>query len=150
MMNYLSVHDLVWINTTVTGNTVPYHYERLEEAMAAQYSYGRSTDTLAQAANLLATFLAKQPFAYGNRRTAFIAVATFLSANGYTLQVDDARAAEIVQAVAEGSMKAQEAVAALSAPTDARLAPGMAIRKLVTHLCNEHAEALKRLTEGDG
>jgi death-on-curing family protein len=151
MMNYLSVHDLVWINTTITGNTVPYHYERLEEVMAAQYNYGRSTDTQAQAAQLLATFLAKRPFASGNRRTAFIAVATFLSANGYTVHVEDARAAEIIWAVENATMRAREAIDALSKPSDAPFASGTAtIRRLVTHLCNEHAEALKRLAEGDG
>jgi len=148
-MRYLSVHDLVWINTTVTGKTLGFDYVRLEEAMAAQYSYGDSRNTTLQAANLLASLLYKPPFAYGNRRTAFIAVTAFLSANGYSLQVDDAQAADVIRRVALRELLPGEAISALVVPADIGLRPGVTLRQLVSHLCNEHADALRRLTEGD-
>src|SRR5688572_19158478 len=102
MLLYLSVHDIVWINATILGVTVPFDYEKLEAAMAAQYSYGDSTNVSLQAANVLASFILKPPFAAGNRRTAFVAVATFLNANGYALQADDKEAAAIVQRLDRG------------------------------------------------
>lgn len=148
-MHYLSVHDLVWINTTVTGKTLRFDYVRLEEAMAAQYAYGDSRNVPAQAANLLATLLFKPPFEYGNRRTAFLAVAAFLNANGHALQVGDEEAAAIFRRVAARELLPDQAIAALSAPADIGLRPGVTLRQLVAHLCNEHADALKRLAEGD-
>lgn len=149
MMQYLSVHDLVWINTTVTGKTVPFDYVQLEEAMAAQYSYGDSRNVPVQAAFLLETLLFKPSFAYGNRRTAFIATVAFLNANGRALQVDDAGAADVLRRAAAREITASEAVETLSAPADIALRPGVTLRQLVTHICNEHPDALKRLAEGD-
>ena len=150
MLHYLSVHDIVWINTTLTGETVPFDYEKLEAAMAAQYSYGDSTDVAAQAANFLASFDIKPPFAYGNVRTAFVAVTTFLLANGFTLQVDDAGASEAMSAAASGDASAAETIAKLAKPSETALRPGVTLRTLVTHICNEHKDALARLTKGDG
>src|SRR5438105_9699553 len=92
MMQYLSVHDLVWINGTIMGTTVDFDYQRLEAAMAAQYSYGVSTNTPEQAANLLEAMVAKKPFDYGNLRTGFVATAAFLDANGYALKPGDSNA----------------------------------------------------------
>ena len=43
-MEYLTVHDLVWINNTVTGEVNPYDYVTLEACMAAQYRYGNSQE----------------------------------------------------------------------------------------------------------
>src|SRR5438477_10114142 len=108
MIHYLSVHDLVWINTTVTGLTLSFDFETLEQAMAAQYSYGDSRDVPGQAANLLHILVEKRPFEYGNTRTAFVAVAAFLGANGYPLQVDDAQMADLIGAVAADRSTARE------------------------------------------
>ena len=47
-MQYLSVYDIVWINTTLAGRALPFDYVNLEEAMAAQYSYGVSTNVPAR------------------------------------------------------------------------------------------------------
>lgn len=148
-MHYLSVHDLVWINTTLVGKTLTFDYRPLEEAMAAQYSYGESKNVPLQAANLLDTLVTKKPFAYGNRRTGFLAVAAFLNANGYALQVDDAQAAEIVRSLAEKRTTANEAVVALAQPAETGLRPGNSLRSLVTYIFNTHTDALQRLTTGD-
>ncbi len=149
MLHYLAVHDLVWINTTITGMTLPFDYEKLEACMAAQYNYGESLDVPGQAANFLSTFLRKRPFAFGNVRTGFIATVAFLTANQYALTADDARAAEIVRAVDSGAMTPEDGIAAVAQPTDVGLRPGVTLRALVTHLCNERAGTLKLLFEGD-
>src|SRR5437588_8304574 len=114
MMHYLSVHDLVWINSTVTGKTLPYDYQTLEAAMAAQYSYGDSRDTVAQAASLLGSFLTGPPFQYGNLRTAFIATAAFLTANGYGLQVNEEQAVDILQRAARKELAPAQAIPLLA------------------------------------
>ena len=85
-MEYLTVHDLIWINEMVTGRVQPYNYVTLESCMAAQYTYGSSADPVAQAAQFLNRMLTKTPFLEGNRRTAYIAMLTLLNANGYAVR----------------------------------------------------------------
>ena len=51
MIEYLTTHDLVWINQTITGKVPSYDYVTLEAAMAGQYSYGESQNVAQQAAN---------------------------------------------------------------------------------------------------
>ena len=148
-MHYLSVHDLVWINTTVTGKTLAFDYEKLEAAMAAQYSYGDSTNVTVQAASLLASLLFKPPFEYGNRRTAYVAVTAFLNANGYSTEVADEEAARVIHSVATRELTPAQAVEAIAERTGIGLRPGVTLRALVARICNEHAEALKALAEGD-
>jgi len=149
MMQYLSVHDLVWINTTLVGKPLPFDYQRLEEAMAAQYSYGKSTNVPLQAANLLDILVSKRPFAYGNRRTGFCAVTAFLNANGYALKVGDEEAARIMFDLLSGQISALQAIELLSEPAPIGLRPGATLRSLLTHIFNAHADAIQRLREGD-
>ena len=149
-MEYLTTHDLVWINEVVTGRVQPYNYVTLEAVMAGQYAYGKSSDVLAQASILLDRLLTKTPFLEGNRRTAFIATLTFLNANGYVAQAGDAQAAQIVEAVAEGRVAAIQAMGDIAAPSNSNLPMGVTLRKLITHECNLHTEALRLLTANDG
>lgn len=149
-MEYLTTHDLVWINEVVTGRIQPYNYVTLEAVMAGQYAYGKSSDVLAQASTLLGRLLTKTPFLEGNRRTAFIATLTFLNANGYVVQAGDAQAAQIVEALAEGRVSAMQAMGDIAAPSNSNLPMGVTLRKLITHECNLHAEALRLLTANDG
>jgi len=148
-MQYLSVYDIVWINTTLAGRALPFDYVNLEEAMAAQYSYGVSTNVPAQAANLLQILVLKRPFAFGNVRTAFVAVTAFLIANGYALAVDDAAAAEIVRAVADGRRTAEDAIGVLAAPAGESMGSAMTLRALVTLIFNGRSEAIRQLARGD-
>ena len=148
-MEYLTTHDLVWINNVVTGAVNPFNYGPLEAAMASQYGYGDSRNVEGQAANFLDHLLFTAPFASGNRRTAFIATLTFLNANGFATKVSDPEATQIVQAVAQRERTPQEAIAALAAPAKEPLPPGITLRALITHECNLHANALKLLSEGD-
>ena len=149
MLHYLAVHDLVWINNTVTGETLPFDYENLEACMAAQYGFGVSLDAAGQAANFLSTTLRLRPFAWGNVRTAFIATLTFLTANKFTMTAEDRQAGSVVRLVAEGSLSADEAVSQIFQQGELGLRPGVTLRTLVTFICNQHAEAIRQLTEGD-
>jgi len=148
-MEYLTTHDLVWINNVVTGAVNPFNYVPLEAAMASQYGYGDSRDVEGQAANFLEHLLFTSPFAGGNRRTAFIATLTFLNANGYATKVGDQEAAQTVLSVAQRQRTSQEAIGALAAPAKEPLPEGITLRALITHECNLHADALKFLAEGD-
>lgn len=148
-MEYLTTHDLVWVNNMITGASQPYNYVTLEAAMAAQYSYGNSENVPTQAANLLQRLLSRKPFPSGNLRTAFIATLTFLNANGYATQVGDEEAAQIVLETAIGRRTPQAAVEALAAPADQPLSGAVTLRKLIAYECNLHTVALTILAKGD-
>jgi prophage maintenance system killer protein len=149
VMEYLTVHDLVWINTVVTGEPAEYDYVTLESVMAGQYSYGDSQNVPAQAAKMLRRLVETRPFAAGNLRTALLAILTFFNANGHATLVSDAEAARILLAVADGEMELMPAVAMLAAPAQSPL-KGITLRQLITHECNHHLEALKILADHDG
>jgi death-on-curing family protein len=148
-MEYLTTHDLVWVNNAVTGKVNGFDYVPLEAAMAGQYLYGNSRDVPAQAATLLERLLFRPPFSGGNRRTAFIATLTFLNANSYATKCSDAEAAQLVREVAQRQRTPRQAIAELAAPSDRPLPGGITLRKLIMHVCNRHAEALNLLAEGD-
>ena len=147
-MEYLTTHDLFWVNQIVTGKVNPYSYVKLEAAMAGQYRYGQSSDVPSQAAKLLECLLFTTPFLSGNRRTALISTLTFLNANGYATTAADSAAATLVQEVALRKKSGAEAIAALAAPTDQSLG-NITLRKLISHECNHHSEALTLLAPED-
>ncbi len=147
-MEYLTNHDLFWVNQIVTGTVNTYNYFALEAACAGQYAYGTSDNVPTQAATLLDRLLNKTPFLNGNRRTAYIATLTFLNANGYATTVDDDEAVRLMAAVAARTTQPLEMVLALAAPAKASLT-AIPMRQLITHECNHHARALTLLAEGD-
>lgn len=146
---YLTTHDLVWINTVITGEPQPYDYVTLESVMAGQYSYGDSQNVPVQAGRMLRRLLEKRPFAEGNLRTALIATLTFLNANGYATTVKDDEAASLLLAAAHGDIEPEQAIEDIAAPAQSALV-GVTLRRLITHECNLHVEALKILAEHDG
>lgn len=148
-MEYLTTHDLVWVNNVVTGRVYPYDYVTLEAAMAGQYSYGQSRDIPGQAAALLERLLFKAPFAQGNRRTAFISTLTFLNANGYTISLEDQEAARVISELEQRLITSAQAIRRLAAPANGDLPVGVTLRKLIMHECRLHTEALKALAPGD-
>ena len=110
-MFYLTVHDLVWLNSLFAGDHVPFDYERLEACMAAQYGYGYSRDLLGQAAAFAEAMLRKNPFREGNLRSGLVAVSVFLSGNGIELAprpsvADAVRAVHRNEADGEALLKA--------------------------------------------
>lgn len=82
-LRYLTVQDVIWINSEITGSVQPFRYDALEECTSYQYSYRQSRDLIRQAARFLMGFLKYAPFEEGNAETAFVAVLTFLEINGY-------------------------------------------------------------------
>lgn len=89
-LEYLTTQDLIWINQRITGSSQPFHFAKLEEATAYQYSYRTSNSLVPQAARFAAGFAKLVPFKSGNLGTGFIALAAFLYLNGKALKVSDA------------------------------------------------------------
>lgn len=148
MMRYMSVHDLVWIDSVVTGVAPEFQHDNAEACMAAQYGYGNSTDVLGQASALLDTLIRVRPFDQGNVRTAYVATIAFLMMNGRRLRLAPAELAEAVARVASGEQDASAAVEVISEPCSGSVPVG-SVRPLVTRICGEHADALRRLAERD-
>jgi death-on-curing family protein len=148
-MEYLTTHDLVWVNNIVTGKVQPYDYVTLEAVMAAQYSYGESQNVVEQAAKLLERMMGKAPFALGNRRMAFISTLTFLNANGYATYATDSEAVQTLKEMEQGLITPVQAIERIAAPASNNLPVGVTLRKLITHECNHHVEALRVLSPGD-
>jgi death-on-curing protein len=147
-MEYLTNHDLFWVNQTVTGTVNTFNYFALESATAGQYAYGESSNVPGQAATLLECMLEKAPFQTGNRRTAYIAMLTFLNANGYATTVDDDEAVRLVLAAIARTILPLDLVRTLAAPAKESLT-AIPMRQLIMHECNHHAHALTLLAEGD-
>ncbi len=147
-MEYLTNHDLFWVNQIVTGAVNTYNYFALEAACAGQYAYGTSTDVPGQAATLLERLLDRAPFQAGNRRTAFIATLTFLNANGYATVLDDDAAVRLLGALMARTAQPLDVITSLAAPAKESLT-AIPMRQLITHECNHHAHALKLLADGD-
>ncbi len=147
-MHYLTNHDLVWINTVVTGHSMPYNYVTLESCMAAQYAYKDSSHPEAQAAAFLARLRETAPFAGGNRRTAFLALLTFLELNGLAVRKDPLAASQAMLALHQGTAGPQQTVEALLDRQSPAPAPAV-LRALVTHLTHCFADALSALSAGD-
>ncbi len=93
-MRYLTVQDLLWINTQATKTVNGFEYAELEEATYYQYAYGTSKSLTAQASRFLTGFVAKSPFVHGNRATAFIAFAAFVRLNHGHLNISDSGASD--------------------------------------------------------
>ncbi len=158
-MFYLSVHDLVWINSLIAGDGVPFDYELLEEAIAAQYGYGDSTDVLTQAADFVQAIAVGRPFERGNIRTALIALSVYLEGNGRRVNLDGASAPQAIRELASGTKAAAEVVELLLADGSGatlRRAPVVAgdvhavmSRTTVLNLLDRAGSALDALAEHD-
>lgn len=85
-LNYLTVQDVIWLNTQITGTPQAFDYARLEDGVFYQYGYGNSHDVPAQATRFVTGLAKKQAFAAGNRSTALAAALAFCAVNGYGLE----------------------------------------------------------------
>lgn len=141
---YLTVQDLIWINTQITGAPQPYNYDRLEEATYYQYSYRQSMDVPLQAARFLWGYLTYRPFAKGNLGTALIGVLTFLEINGFEVRLPVERAAEWLLSVAQRRKHPLSAIRQIAAPSpsDKRQLP---VRDVAHHLIEQYEPALHRI-----
>lgn len=89
-LNYLTVQDVIWLNTQITGTPQAFDYARLEDGVFYQYGYGNSQDVPAQATRFVTGLAKKQAFAAGNAATALAAALAFMAVNGYGLEGDPA------------------------------------------------------------
>jgi len=141
---YLTLQDLIWINSEVTKSPQPYSYDRLEEATYYQYSYRQSRDVLLQAARFLWGYLKYRPFAQGNLATALIATLAFLQINGYETHLPVERAAEWIEQVALRRKHPLDAVRQIAVPAVVGKRPEP-LRELAHHLIEQYESALHQL-----
>ena len=91
----------------------------LLEAALAKPRYRRTYDGTADIATLAAAYAAgiigNHPFIDGNKRTGFVAAALFVELNGHRFVASEEDAAEIVLALAAGSLDEAEFAAWLGA-----------------------------------
>lgn len=143
---YLTLQDLIWINTEVVKSPQPYSYDRLEEATYYQYSYRQSRDVPLQAARFLWGYLKYRPFARGNLATALIATLAFLHINGYETRLPAEHAAEWIEQVALRRKHPLDAIRQIAAPALPGTQPE-ALRELTYHLIEQYEDALHHLGE---
>ncbi|QFQ97738.1 type II toxin-antitoxin system death-on-curing family toxin [Streptomyces phaeolivaceus] len=109
MSRHLTVAEVVAIAGIAFGGKAPETREAglLESAVhrprARMFGTAACTDLYEQAAALLHALATNHPLVDGNKRTAWLAAATFLAVNGVDLAaVDQERAYDLVIAVASG------------------------------------------------
>lgn len=106
-LHYLTTQDLLWINLQVTRRVNHFKYAYLEEVMAYQYGYGKSTDLFGQAARFAAGFLRLKPFESGNAGSSFVSLLAFLQINDQVLTLPDDKACgffmDVIEAPAEAA-----------------------------------------------
>ncbi len=111
---YLTVQDILWINTQITKTTNAFRFDMLEQATFYQYGYGISSNILKQAAHFLTGFMKNAPFGVADDATAFVGFVAFIALNGYELNLPDREAADWVKRVKSGEIKADEAIERLA------------------------------------
>jgi len=143
---YLTLQDLIWLNSEITKSPQPYSYDRLEEATYYQYSYRQSRDVPLQAARFLWGYLKYRPFARGNLATALIATLVFLHINGYETRLPVEHAAEWMTQVATRRKHPLDAIRQIAAPALQAPQPEP-LRELAHHLIEHYEPALHALGE---
>lgn len=133
-MRYLTVHDVIWINTAIAGSPQRYDFDRLENAVYSQYSYGDSRDVLAQAGQLLLRLLRDKPFEARSETTALVATMAFLRLNGYALQVRPDEVETTLAQMESGQFCSNEFVRQRTQPTSAT---SSSLRGVVTEICQQ-------------
>lgn len=131
-MRYLTVQDVIWINTAVTGSPQRYDFDRLENAVYSQYSYGDSRDILSQAARMFRHLLQDKPFSEGNELTALVATLALLRLNGYTLQVKPDEVRTVLEQLSQGQIIAREFILQRAQPTEGETG---SLRQVATEIC---------------
>lgn len=132
-LRYLTVQDVIWINSEITGSVQPFRYDALEECTYYQYSYRQSRDLIRQAARFLMGFLKYAPFEEGNPETALVAVLTFLEINGYHAHLPASEAKDWLEQVMSRKKHPLDAVRQIAHPAPPSSQPP-AIRETVHHL----------------
>lgn len=148
-MVYLTVHDLVWLNSLVRGEAAPHDYEILEAGMAAQYGYGDSRDLNGQAAAFAEQMLRRHPFREGSLRTGLLGVSTFLACNGVRLAAG-ADVVDRVRSVARGAEVGETLIAALVGDTSAPEVEPSSVRRVARETRQALLTAIEAMADEDG
>lgn len=90
---YLTVHDLIWINSELTGTTHDFSYPAVENAIYHQYAYRDSRSVGKQAVQFARAVSRSGGFAQDNEATALIATLAFLHLNGVLIEPSPGEAA---------------------------------------------------------
>ena len=152
-MFYLTVHDIVWLNSQLAGRDVAFDYETLEAAVAAQYGYGDSRDVMGQAAEFAEKLLRSSPFQQGNLATGLLCVGVYLLGNGVEAPASGAGLADTVRDVRDGRSAGAAVVAALAGNAAARTPSGGSVpgvRAIAARVQASSAQALGSLKLDDG
>ncbi len=107
----LTVQDVMWLHTQVTGSTDDWSWARLEEAVAYQYPYGSRNAIAARAANFALGMVKIKPFPSHNKATAFAAMAAYLALNGHSLHLADNEGADFFLSMLSNPDSAEAMVA---------------------------------------
>jgi prophage maintenance system killer protein len=150
LKRYLTVHDLVWIVSIVTGEELDYDYAALESCVAAQYRYGGGGTPIEIAADLLQSIVHNHPFPYGNLRCAFLAFLVYLHLNGYVTRGGDIDAYTLYRNYLKGDISAEDVVQRIIHPNPISNMASIPLREIVSHLCNQYGCVLERLITDDG
>jgi len=112
---YLILEDALEIYAAIIGATAAQAADHLrsrdalEGALArpAQYAHYQQADLALQAAVLAHGIAETQPFIDGNKRTALVAMLTFLEINGYRPRATDRELAEWIISLSRGTSPEQ-------------------------------------------
>ena len=115
-LHYLTVQDILWINSQVTGKINSFNFAKLEEATFYQYAYGDSNHLLVQAARFATGFLKMNPLDGGNEATTFVALLTFLKINGMSIELTDANAGVWFGDVKQKQSLAEDGIKSVAKP----------------------------------
>lgn len=143
---YLTLQDLIWINTEVTKRPQRYAYDRLEEATYYQYSYRQSRDVVRNTARFLWGYLQYRPFEQGNYATALIATLALLHINGYAVHLPVEHASEWLLQVAQRKKHPLDAIRQIVASSQPSKQP-IPLREHVHQLIEHYEPALHALME---
>ena len=148
-LQYLTLQDVLWINTLVTGMPQPFRFLELEEATFYQYGYGASTELISQAGRFLAGFWRLKPFEAGNQATGFLACLAYLRLNGAAITLRDAEAADWVKQVAAEGEHDAEAFRRVVAENEAAPIEGNNLVEIaVQAILEAYPRTVKRLLGG--
>lgn len=105
-MRYLSVEDIIRINTKIITNISPEELIGLRDAAALDMAVNQPKQivfgeelypTIFDKAAILAINLSKKhPFQNANKRTAFVSMITFFVLNGYTTDLGRGEAVQLI------------------------------------------------------
>ncbi len=148
LMNYLTVHDFLWLNLEATKTPQRWNFARLEEAVFYQYGHGQSTDLVKQAARFITGWTRMRPFTAGNDACAFVGLLGFIRINNHDLNLSPEEALDWVRGIWADPSTAEAAIADRLTEGHLHLDHGVPpSREVLGHVKKEYAETVRVLVE---